>query len=69
MFLKKKYHTLDALNEAWGTVFWNQTYTDWEEIYVPRPTPSNATNPHEVLDYVRFVSDSTCFLQKCRVIS
>jgi len=59
-FLKKKYDTLDALNEAWGTVFWNQTYTDWEEIYVPRPTPSNSTNPHEVLDYVRFVSDSAC---------
>ena len=60
VFLKKKYDTLDALNEAWGTVFWNQTYTDWEEIYVPRPTPSNSTNPHEVLDYVRFVSDSAC---------
>lgn len=34
-FLKEKYGTLDALNEAWGTVFWNQDYTKWEEIYVP----------------------------------
>ena len=60
LFLQEKYGTLDRLNEAWGTVFWNQTYTEWEEIYVPRPTPSNSTNPHEVLDYIRFISDSTC---------
>jgi len=57
-FLKKKYATLDALNKAWGTVFWNQTYTAWEEIYVPRTTIHDSTNPHQVLDYIRFVSDS-----------
>ena len=27
-FLQKKYGTVDVLNEAWGTFFWNQTYTD-----------------------------------------
>lgn len=57
-FLKGKYGTLDALNEAWGTVFWNQTYTEWEEIYVPRPTVHDSTNPHQVLDYTRFISAS-----------
>ncbi len=63
-FLKKKYQSLDALNKAWGTVFWNQTYTAWEEVYVPRTTISNATNPHEVMDYTRFISDSTCRFAK-----
>ena len=66
IFLKKKYGTLEALNEAWGTVFWNQTYTSWNEIHVPRKTISDSTNPHEVLDYSRFVSDSArsfCKLQ------
>ncbi len=58
-FLKGKYGSLDALNKAWGTVFWNQTYTAWEEIYVPRTTIHDSTNPHQVLDYIRFVSDST----------
>lgn len=58
-FLKKKYVSLEALNKAWGTVFWNQTYTRWEEIYVPRTTIHDSTNPHQVLDYIRFVSDST----------
>lgn len=57
-FLQGKYGTLAALNQAWGTVFWNQTYTDWEEVYVPRKTNTNSVNPHQVLDYYRFVSDS-----------
>ena len=57
-FLEAKYGTLDALNAAWGTVVWSQTYTDWSEIYVPRLTIHNSTNPHQVLDFYRFVSDS-----------
>ncbi len=59
-FLKKRYKTLEALNRAWGTVFWNQTYTDWQEIHVPRKTNTNSVNPHLELDYYRFVSDSVC---------
>ena len=57
-FLKEKYETLDALNDAWGTVFWNQTYTDWEEVFVPRKNINMSTNPHQVLDYKRFISYS-----------
>lgn len=59
-FLKARYGSLQSLNENWGTAFWNQTYTSWGEVYVPRTTLSNSTNPHEVLDYKRFVSDSAC---------
>ena len=58
LWLRDRYKTLDALNEAWGTVFWNQTYTNWEQLHVPRKTVSASTNPHEVLDYIRFVSFS-----------
>ena len=57
-FVKEKYKTLDNLNEAWGTVFWNQTYTDWEQIYVPRSVLNNGYNPHLRLDYYRFISES-----------
>lgn len=63
-FLQEKYGTLDALNKAWGTVFWNQTYTAWEEVYVPRRTNTNSNNPHQMLDYYRFVSDSVCRFAK-----
>ncbi len=57
-FVQKKYGTLDALNEAWGTVVWSQTYTDWNEIHCPRPVVNGGHNPHLMLDYYRFVSDS-----------
>jgi beta-galactosidase len=56
---RNKYHTLDKLNEAWGTVFWSQTYTDWDQVFLSRPTPSNSPNPHQLLDEKRFVSDNT----------
>lgn len=58
VFLKNKYETLDVLNKAWGTRFWNQTYTSWSQVYVPRRTANNAVNPHLMLDYLRFISNS-----------
>ena len=57
-FLKEKYGTLDKLNAAWGTVFWSETYTDWEQLHCPRPVINNGDNPHLMLDYRRFVSAS-----------
>ncbi|MBE5858115.1 MAG: DUF4434 domain-containing protein, partial [Lachnospiraceae bacterium] len=59
-FLQDKYKTLDALNDAWGTVFWNQTYTEWEQVHIPRTTVQGTVNPHQTLDYYRFISDSAC---------
>ncbi len=57
-FLKNKYETLDELNQAWGTVFWSQTYTSWDQIEVPKTNAIHAHNPSLLLDYIRFVSDS-----------
>ena len=64
--LKKKYQNLEELNRAWGTVFWNQTYTDWDQIRLPGHVLNRGWNPHQRLDYIRFVSDSArsfCALQ------
>ena len=58
IFLKEKYGTLDALNQAWGTEVWSQTYTDWDQLYTPRPVLNGGYNPTYFLDYCRFVSDS-----------
>lgn len=57
-WLKEKYGTLDKLNEAWGTVFWNQTYSDWDQVHLLRPTVSDGPNPHQALDEKRFISDN-----------
>lgn len=66
LYMKEKFKTLDALNEAMGTAFWNQTYTSWEEVYLTRPTIHNTNNPHMALEEKRFISQSTisyCKLQ------
>ncbi|THF80354.1 beta-galactosidase [Cohnella fermenti] len=57
-WLQRKYGSLEALNEAWGAVFWSQTYTEWEQVHLSRPTPANSPNPHLMLDEKRFISDS-----------
>ena len=66
-FLKKKYGTLEELNRAWGAVFWNQEYTQWEQIYVPRLTIHNSTNPHEMIISALYPTALSVSV-KCRAI-
>lgn len=56
-WLRQRYHTLDDLNRAWGTDFWSQRYSDWEEILPPRRAPT-WPNPSQQLDFYRFSSDA-----------
>ncbi|AIQ64068.1 beta-galactosidase [Paenibacillus stellifer] len=63
-WLKQRYGSLDRLNQAWGTVFWSQTYTDWEQIYLTRPLVSSSPNPHLALDEKRFISANTISFAK-----
>src|SRR4029453_13548222 len=39
-WLREKYGTLDALNTRWGTRFWSQVYSDWDQIDLPFRTPA-----------------------------
>ena len=61
-WLRDKYHSLDTLNQVWGTVFWSNTYTDFSQV--PVPLPSGAPpNPGLALDYDRYQSAAnTSFL-------
>ncbi|WP_130859646.1 beta-galactosidase [Gracilibacillus phocaeensis] len=61
---KHKYQSLDNLNEVWGTVFWNQTYTSWDQVYLTRKTVPDSPNPHHALDEKRFFSDSAISFAK-----
>lgn len=54
-WLRSRYGSLEAMNAAWGTVFWSNTYTDFSQV--PVPLPSGAPpNPGLVLDYDRYQS-------------
>ncbi|MFE7750909.1 beta-galactosidase [Streptomyces sp. NPDC057428] len=57
VWLRERYKTLDALNEAWGGDFWSQRYGEWEEVDPPRDTTA-FRNPGQELDYRRFSSDA-----------
>ena len=54
-WLAGRYGDIEKLNEAWGTAFWSQRYTDWAEVMPPRATPT-WHNPTQVLDFKRFAA-------------
>ncbi|HEY8472562.1 MAG TPA: beta-galactosidase [Natronosporangium sp.] len=56
-WLRARYHDLDTLNDRWGTAFWSQRFTDWQQIVPPRTTGSYP-NPGLTLDFHRFSSDA-----------
>jgi beta-galactosidase len=55
-WLKARYGSIEALNEAWGTVFWSMEYRCFDEIDAPIGTVTEA-HPSHRLDYRRFASD------------
>ncbi len=52
-YLKEKYQDIKKLNERWGTSFWTQTYYDFDDIPLPRPS-FTAQNPSLRLEWERF---------------
>lgn len=56
-YLKGRYSDISDLNSRWGTSFWTQTYTSFDQIPLPRPsfTPHN---PSLRLEWERFRSHS-----------
>lgn len=65
-WLERKYKTIDKLNEAWGTVFWSQTYDKFTQVPLPLPTP-NMHNPSLLLDWRRFASDLIIEFQSIQI--
>ncbi len=55
-WLTNRYKDVEALNDAWGTAFWSQHYSSFDEVLPPRITPA-VPNPTHELDFARFSSD------------
>ena len=69
-WLGKRYGTIDELNRAWGTDFWSQRYSTWDEVLPPRRTPT-WPNPGQQLDFMRFSSDEllACYLSEHAILA
>ena len=55
-WLGQTYQSPDALNRAWGNVFWSMEYGSFDEIGLPNLTVTEP-NPAHVLAFRRFSSD------------
>ncbi|MGN6773313.1 MAG: beta-galactosidase [Rhizobiaceae bacterium] len=54
-WLQRKYQSPDALNRAWGNVFWSMEYASFEEIELPVGAVTEL-NPAHRMDFRRFAS-------------
>ena len=63
-WVERRYGSIDEVNTVWGTAFWGQTITSWQQVTPPGPTPS-VPNPALRLDWARFTNDA---LAECFVI-
>ena len=71
-WLWRRYGSLEELNRRWGTVFWSQEYSAWDQIPLPMRNvrsgaPGSAHNPALYLDFARFSSDSWVRYQQVQV--
>jgi beta-galactosidase len=55
-WLAQKYQSPQALNRAWGNVFWSMEYAGFDEIGLPNLTVTEPSPPH-VMDFRRYASD------------
>ncbi|MEP0942525.1 MAG: beta-galactosidase [Rhizobiaceae bacterium] len=55
-WLAQKYQSPDALNRAWGNVFWSMEVANFEQVELPNMTVTEP-NPSHVLDFRRYASD------------
>lgn len=63
VWLKERYGTIDALNQAWNMEFWGHTVYDWDEIVLPNALSEGIDYENTAfagisVDYRRFMSDS-----------
>lgn len=63
VWLKDKYHTIEALNKAWNMEFWGHIVYEWDEIVLPNALSEGIGYDKTAfagisIDYRRFNSDS-----------
>ncbi|MEJ1991520.1 MAG: beta-galactosidase [Maritimibacter sp.] len=65
-WLAQKYQSPQALNRAWGNVFWSMDYASFDEIELPNLTVTEP-NPAHVMDFRRYASDQVAAFNRVQV--
>ncbi len=66
VWLADRYGSIDALNKAWGNIFWSMEYNNFDQIELPNLTVTEASPAH-VLAFCRFSSDQVVAFNKAQV--
>lgn len=62
-WLAQRYQSPDALNKAWGNVFWSMEYSEFTDVSLPNLTVTEP-NPSHIMDFRRFISDQVVSFNK-----
>ena len=62
-WLARRYNGIEALNAAWGNVFWSMDYDSFEQIDLPNLTVTEP-NPAHSMAFRRFASDQVVAFNK-----
>ncbi len=62
-WLARRYQSPEALNRAWGNVFWSMEYASFDEIELPNLAVTEL-NPAHRMDFRRFSSDQVASFNK-----
>lgn len=65
-WLEVKYGSINAMNRAWGNVFWSMEYGAFDQVELPNLTVTEP-NPTHCLDFRRFSSDQVVIYNKAQV--
>ncbi|MCK0141238.1 beta-galactosidase [Aliiroseovarius sp. F20344] len=65
-WLAQRYQSVDALNRAWGNIFWSMEYRSFDEVDLPNLTVTEP-NPAHVQDFRRYSSDMVVAFNKVQV--
>lgn len=67
-WLSRKYQSPDALNRAWGNIFWSMEYASFDEVELPNGTVTEA-NPAHRMDFHRYSSDQVVEFNRLQVLA
>ncbi|NKC15530.1 MAG: beta-galactosidase [Gammaproteobacteria bacterium] len=65
-WLRERYEDIEALNRAWGTLFWSQALRSFECVELPNLTVTEA-NPAQALDFRRYSSAQIAAFNRAQV--